>query len=348
MKIIAVEEHFLTEDYLNYLRSRKDYPKLEVVEDESHRKFERLCHSPLRVRTRYPDVTSRLADLGEGRLREMDNAGIHMQVLSLNLPNTELLDAPDAIAMAKKTNDELSEVVKKYPDRFAGFAAIARHDPDGAAQELERAVKELGLKGATVNSHFRGEYLDGEKYSGILETAERLNVPIYIHPREPSPDMLKPYLDYPALARAMWGFAAETGLHAIRLICSGVFDRYPGLKIILGHMGEGLPFWLWRIDNIWLTEGGISSPHAKKLKKIPSQYVKDNFFVTISGMFSQPALLCTYLALGADRILFAVDYPWESNKEAVQFMETAPICDSDKEKIYHLNVEKLLCKSRPV
>lgn len=342
MKRIAVEEHFLTEDYLDYLRSRKEYPKLEIVEDESHRKFERVCHSPVKVGVRYHDVTTRLADLGEGRLSEMDDAGIHMQVLSLNLPSVELLDVSDAIAMAKKTNNELSEVTKKYPDRFAGFAALPRHDPDGAAQELERAVKELGLKGATINSHFRGEYLDDEKYSVILETAERLNVPIYIHPREPSPDMLKPYLDYPVLARAMWGFAAETGLHAMRLICSGVFDRYPNLKIILGHMGEALPFWLWRIDNIWLTEGVISVPRVKKLEKIPSQYVKDNFCVTISGMFSLPALLCAYLTLGADRILFAVDYPYESNKEAVQFMETAPICNSDKEKIYHLNAEKLL------
>ncbi len=340
--IIAIEEHFLTEGYLNYLRSRDDYPKVEIVEDENHRKFERVCASPVRIGTRYPDVISRLTDLGEGRLREMDETGIDMQVLSLSPPNTETLDAADAITWARETNDELSEVVKKYPDRFAGFAAIARHDPDGAAQELERAVEKLGLKGANVNSHFRGEYLDDERYSVILETAERLNVPIYIHPREPSPDMLKPYLAYPALARAMWGFAAEAGLHAMRLICSGAFDKYPGLKIILGHMGEGLPYWLWRMDNIWLNEGVISAPHVRKLKKLPSQYVKDNFFITISAMFWQPPLLCAYLALGADKILFAVDYPFESNREAVQFMEAAPICDSDKEKICHLNAERLL------
>ncbi len=140
----------------------------------------------------------------------------------------------------------------------------------------------------------------------------------------------------------MLAFAHETGLHAMRLICGGVFDKYPDLKIILGHLGEALPFWMGRLDTRWVREAAASDPIASKIKKLPSQYIKDNFFVTISGMFWQPAFLCAYLALGADRILFAVDYPYESNKEAVQFMDTALICDSDKEKIYHLNAEKLL------
>ena len=154
--------------------------------------------------------------------------------------------------------------------------------------------------------------------------------------------MREPYLAYPGLAGAMWGFAAETSLHAMRLICTGVFDKYPGLKIILGHMGEGIPFGLWRMDNIWLNEGVIVGPDIKKPEKVPSQYFKNNFFVTISAVFSQPELLCTYLTLGADKIIFAVDYPFESNKEAVKFIESASICESDKEKICHLNVEKLL------
>ncbi len=344
MKRIAVEEHFYTKSYLDYLRSRKDYPKIEIVEDREHRRFEKVSTSPVKTVARYSDVMNRLGDLGEGRLRDMDDAGIDMQVLSLAVPGAELPDASDAIAIARTTNDELAEAVGKYPDRFAGFAAIARHDPEKAAQELERAVTKLGLKGLNINSHFRGEYLDNEKYSAILETAERLKVPIYIHPREPSPDMLKPYLDYPALSKAMWGFAAEAGLHAMRLICSGAFDKYPGLKIILGHMGESVPYSLWRIDNIWAHEGLSLDLMKRKLEKTPSQYMKDNFLITISALFSQPALLCAYLTLGADRILFAVDYPYESNKEAVQFMEAAPICDSDKEKICRLNTEKLLAR----
>ncbi len=341
MKKIAIEEHFFTEEYLSYLRSRKDYPRLETVEDEKHHKIERLWSTPDRYRLRDPDEMGRLLDLGEGRLREMDEAGIDMQVLSLTAPGVEPFDAADGSAIAKKTNDELSAVIKKYPHRFAGFAALAPQDPSRAADELERAVKELGLKGATINSHVRGEYLDDKKYWIIFERAEKLEVPIYLHPREPSPDMLKPYLTYSVLAGSMWGFTAEVGLHAMRLICSGVFDEYPHLKIILGHLGEGLPFWLWRIDSRWLDVGAHDSALMGKLKKRPSQYVKDNFLVTTSGMFWQPAFLCAFLALGADRILFAVDHPMESNKEAVQFMEAAPICDSDKEKIYHLNAEQL-------
>ncbi len=339
MKRIATEEHFLTEECLKYLRSRKSYPKVEIVEDEKGHKFELICFSPGYMKPHYPDVTGRLTDLGQGRLRDMDEVGIDMQVLSFSSTIVEVLDEPDATAIARQSNDELAEASKRYPDRFTGFAAIPRHNPEAAARELERAVTKLGLKGACVKSHFRGEYLDNPKYSIILETAARLNVPIYIHPREPSPHMIKPYMEYPELVSAMWGFGAETSLHAMRLICNGAFDRYPNLKIILGHMGEALPFWLWRVDNIWINQGVAS---AQKPRKIPSQYLHDNFFVTTSGMFSQPALMCAYLTLGADRILFAVDYPFESSREAVQFMESAPMCDSDKEKVYQLNVERLL------
>ena len=342
MKRIAVEEHFVARCYMDYLRSRKDYPRLEIIEDDRHGKIERICHSPLITRARYPDVTNRVADLGEGRLSHMNDAGIDMQVLSMAFPREELLDRSDAITMARAVNDEIHEVTKKNPDRFAGFSTLTRHDPDEAAREFERAVKKLGLKGAFFTSHFNGEYLDDEKYLVILEAAARLNAPIYLHPREPSPDMIKPYLDYPMLARTMLGFAAEASLHAMRLICSGVFDRLPNLKIILGHLGEALPFWLWRMDNVWVNERVISVPHNKKLEKLPSQYIKDNFFVTTSGMFWEAALMCVLLALGAERILFAVDYPFEFSEEAVQFLEKAPISISDKEKIYHLNTEKLL------
>ena len=324
MKKIAIEEHFSTEEYLSYLRLRKDYTRREIVEDE-----------------KYHSIVTMLLDLGEGRLSDMNESGIDMQVLSLSI-GVQQFDTSDAIALAKRTNDELSKIVKKCPERFAGFAALATQDPNAAADELERAVKGLGLKGANISSHIKGEYLDDQKYWVIFERAEKLDVPIYLHPARPSPDMVKPFLTYPLLADAMWGYAAEAGLHAMRLICSGVFDKYPGLKIILGHLGEALPFWLWRIDNRWLKEKVDPEPITKGLKKKPSQYVKDNFFVTLSGMFWEPALLCAYLALGADRILFAVDYPYESNDEAVQFIEGVPICDSDKEKICHINAEKIL------
>jgi predicted TIM-barrel fold metal-dependent hydrolase len=282
----------------------------------------------------------------EKRLKDMDEAGIDMQVLSFFFPPRE---GVDATSMAKSANDRLAKVVEKYPKRFAAFAAIPLQNPDAAANELERAVKQLGFKGTLIPSNpGGGEYLDEQKYRVIFEMAQKLDMPVYIHPGGPSPDTMKPYLAYPVLSRAMWAFGAEAGLDAMRLICSGLFDKYPGLKIILGHMGEGIPYFLWRIDNRWLKEkdgqpgAWEADPIGGKLKKKPSQYFKDNFYVSTSGMFWHPVLQFVCLVLGADRILFAADYPPESAMEAAQFIETAPISDSDKEKICHLNAEKLL------
>ena len=339
MRRIAIEEHFFTKDYVDYLYSRKDCPRHEIFEDETHRKLERVwAHSslpPIVASIDKPNLTTRLLDLGEGRLRDMDKAGIDMAVLSLGEPGVEIFDASDGATWARRTNDELAKVIKQYPKRFSGMAAIAPQDPRGAADELKRAVTELGLRGTMINSNVQGEYLDDKKYWTIFETAEELDVPIYIHPKWPSDDMLKPYLAYTGLPRAMWGFAAEVGLHAIRLILSGVFDQYPRLKIILGHLGEALPYWLWRIDN------KCPSSLIQKLRKKPSEYFKENFFVTTSGMFWQPPFLCAYMAVGADHICFAIDYPREPSEVAVQFMDSVPICDSDREKVYHGNAEKL-------
>lgn len=315
MKIIGVEEHFSTKDTLEYFRP----PGMVSLQDNGGE-------------VRPMNAGETLSNTGQ-RLKDMDEAGIDMQVLSLG-PGIEDYDAAFATSLAAKTNDELSEVVRQYPDRFAGLASIAPQDPEAAADELERAVVKLGLHGALVRSHSNGEHYDNRKYWGIFERAEQLGVPIYIHPREPSPGMIKPYETYRELTGAMWGYGAEGGLHAMRLICSGIFDKYPGLKIILGHMGEALPYWMWRMD-------AKGPGPASELKKRPSEYVKNNFFVSTSGMFFQPALLCAYLALGADNILFAVDYPAESSAEGKAFIEAAPISPGDKEKICHLNSEKL-------
>ncbi|MFC1861352.1 amidohydrolase family protein, partial [Chloroflexota bacterium] len=319
MKIIAIEEHFWTDELRDYLYSKQEGGRVWLD----------------------ADIADRLSDVGEGRIREMDENGIDMQVLCM-ASGLESIDASEATAMACNINDRLSVVIKEHPERFSGFAALAPQDPDAAASELERAVKELGLKGAKINSHVRGEHLDNEKYWAIFESAEKLGVPIYIHPRRPSTDMLKLYENYPVLTGSIWGFAADTGLHAMKLIFSGVFDKYPGLKIILGHLGEAVPFWLGRIDNRWEKEKGASDINNTKLKKKPGQYFKENFFVTTSGMFWQPPLLCTYMVLGAEKILFAVDYPYESNRDAVELIDAMTICDSDKEKICHLNAERLL------
>jgi 2,3-dihydroxybenzoate decarboxylase len=285
-----------------------------------------------------------LAHLDE-RLKDMDKAGVNMQVLSYSFHYDEGIGASAATAESRKVNEALAKVAERYPERFAAFASLALHDPDGAAGELERVVKRLGLRGAMTTMVPGGEYLDDRKYWVIYERAVELDVPIYIHAIAPSPDRIKPYAAYPGLGSAMLGFAAETSLQAMRLILSGVFDKYPRLKIILGHMGEGIPFWLWRIDSRWWEErkrDPKSDLFYKNLRKNPSQYFRDNFYVTTSGMFWHPALQLVCSAMGADRVLFAADYPPESITDAAQFIESAPISARDKEKICHLNAEKLL------
>jgi 2,3-dihydroxybenzoate decarboxylase len=283
---------------------------------------------------------TRLADIEQFRLPEMDQYGIDVQVLSLNPPGIQAEpDAATAVKRAKLVNDVLAEVMRKYPTRFAGFAALPLQNPSEAASELERAVTQLGLRGAMINGHTNGEYLDEQKFWGVFERAEALGVPIYLHPGDSPRDQMKIYDGYPEMLRAGWNWGVETATHAVRMIYGGVFDAFPDMTLILGHMGEMLPYTLWRLDN---TNTGEQAAFNKGLKKKPSQYVKEQMMVTTSGVFSAEPLLCAYLTLGAERILFSVDYPYESLKEGVHFIEHAPISDADKEKICHSNAEKLL------
>ncbi|MCL4466575.1 MAG: amidohydrolase family protein [Chloroflexi bacterium] len=341
MKTIAVEEHFATQEYLDNLAAviTKKYPNREVVEAEKNLDIE-VAWFPGVTPTGSPDysaaVIGKLLDCGEGRIKVMDEEGIEVQVLSLISPGVQIFDPETGLRLARNVNDRLSQIVKEHPDRFVGLATIPPQAPAEAAAELERAVRQLGLRGASINSHTRGEYLDERKYWPILQKAAELGVPIYIHPRMPSPAMVQPYTAYPNMAGALLGFGAEVSLHALRLMYSGVFDEYPGLKILLGHLGEALPFWLWRIDNrLRRTRREYTA------KKLPGDYFRENFYATTSGNFSFPAFLCTYLVSGADNILFAVDYPLESNAEAVHFLESLAISPGDKEKVSHLNAEKL-------
>jgi 5-carboxyvanillate decarboxylase len=339
MKIIAIEEHFTTVEHVKALRSlinRVSSGSPDAV-DERHISFEARWASPANVPAGDAGIMEKLLDVGEQRLKVMDEAGIDMQVLSIMSPGVQAFDGKTASILAKAINEELAEIVETNPRRYAGFATIAPQDPKTAVEELKRAILELGLKGACIHSHTKGEYLDDRKYWDIFAMAEKLAVPIYLHPRIPSPDMVRPYLTYPCLATGMWGFAAEVSLHAMRLICSGLFDQYPGLKIILGHFGEALPFWLWRLDNRWQ-----NNLFGLQLKKKPADYIRDNFVVTTSGMFHHPALLCTYSSLSAERILFAVDHPFESSKDAVSFIKSAPISDKEKENICSANAYRFL------
>jgi 5-carboxyvanillate decarboxylase len=282
-------------------------------------------------------LDDRLLDIGAARLAHMDQIGIDMQILSLTSPGVQVFEAALATRLAAQSNDALAEAVRAHPTRFAGLAAIAPQDPASAAKEIERAAK-LKLNGLIVNSHTMGEYLDALKFRPIFEAAQALDMPIYLHPREPAASWVAPYLDY-ALWFAGWGFAAETGLHAMRLIMSGTFDRFPKLKIVLGHMGEGIPFWLQRIDNRYLLEVKIGA--CEKLPRLPSEYFLENFVITTSGVTSMPALRLSLDVLGVDRILFAADFPYEDDAEAVRFMDSASVTEEERKKIYETNARRV-------
>lgn len=278
------------------------------------------------------------------RLKDMDEAGIEMQVFSYDVGDTEGFSRSEDLATAKSANETLSRIVEKYPDRFACYCTLPMRNPDAAPEELERAVKQLGLKGPLIYSgRTTSGYLDEQQYWGIFETAIKLNVPVYLHPGAVLPDMSKPYCTYPVLRGAMWGAAAATSLNAMRMIVGGVFERYPELKIILGHMGEGIPYWLWRIDKHYV-QGQVMTEEGDpggNLTKKPSEYFLSNFYVTTSGMCWQPVLQFVLSVMGADKILFACDYPPEPALDASKFIDAASMSVGDKEKICHLNAERL-------
>ena len=282
----------------------------------------------------------RIMDIGELRIAAMDRSGIDMQLLSVASPGVQVYDAKQGGALAQSINERLYSAVQKNPDRFAGLATIAPQDPNAAARELDRAVNQLGMKGALVNSHTKGEYLDEEKFWPILAKAQELDVPIYIHPRTPAPDMVKPFQKYYGLEAAAFGFPMDTSLHVLRMILGGVFEEFPRLKIVIGHMGEGIPFWLPRIDHKMELFHGIQAP-ARKLNKLPSEYFHENFWITTSGMNYEDPFMLAHKVMGPDKILFAVDYPAEEAEEPIRMMNAAAISDEDKHKIYHGNAEKL-------
>ena len=330
LKRIAVEEAFVTEDIAN---EWKKVLASKFVEPG----FRMMGNSILGEDPGARMVHSRLVDIGAGRIAQMDADGIDVAVLSITSPGVQAFDAVTATRLAKDANDVLAAAVKANPTRLAGLAAVAPHYPAGAAQELERAVQTLGMKGFLINSHTMGEYLDDKKYWPIFEAAQALDAPLYLHPREPGPGLISPMLDY-GLYFAGFGFAVETSLHAMRLIMCGVFDQFPKLRIVLGHMGEGLPFWLQRIDNRYLLQVKIGA--VKKMAKLPSQYFLDNFVITTSGVMSAPALKLSIEVLGVERIMFAADYPYESVEEGVKFLDTVDISDAQRQQIYSGNAER--------
>ena len=290
---------------------------------------------------RIREVLTRMTDLGELRLSDMDATGIARQIVSLTAPGVQIFEAAEGAALARSSNDFLADAVRRHPDRFSGLAAIAPQDPAAAARELERGVRRLGLKGAIINSHTRGEYLDDEKFWPIFEAAEALDVPVYIHPTTPSPAMIQPFLER-GLDGAVFGFGVETGLHILRLIISGVFDRFPKLTLVIGHLGEALPYWLFRID--FMHNRMVSANRyagVKKLQRKPSEYFKHNIYITTSGMAWEPPILYAQSVLGVDRVMYAMDYPYQFVPEEVAVTDNLPISGTDKKKFYQTNAERV-------
>lgn len=287
-------------------------------------------------------VSARLTEFDRDRLAGMDASGISCSVLSHTVPGVQgIVDRDRAVAAAREINDYLAGVVTRHPNRYAGFASVALQDPAEAANELDRAVQHLGMKGAMVNGYTsiahgaRGEYLDEEKFLPFWEAAAALRVPIYLHPRPPLEQ--GSYANHQELLGAAWGFASETATHALRLIYGGLFDRFPQLTVILGHLGETLPHFAWRIQHAF-----EYNPSNKRLQRRLQDYLADNFYVTTSGHFSDQALIAAILTIGADRILFAVDYPYEVMEPAARWIEEAPISEIDRRKIAHGNARALL------
>jgi predicted TIM-barrel fold metal-dependent hydrolase len=312
--IIALEEHYFDPEWNNA--------------------FDTAHHS---ARPPTP-LIKRMENLGAERIREMDEAGIDLQVLSHAPPGSQGLRDEAAVAWTKATNDRLHAAVQDHPTRFAGFASLPTAHPLAAADELERAVDKLGFKGGILHSLTEGPFLDDKRYWPIFERAAALHVPLYIHPADPNPAVVKAYYgDYakthPTFIRAAWGFTFETGTQAMRLVLSGLFDAHPGVKIILGHLGETIPYTLARID-----EALSRDTPMKNFREV----FNSHFYVTTSGFFSDPALLCCIQEMGIDRIMFSIDWPFASNTTGVAWMKKTWLDDADKAKIFSGNAKRLL------
>ena len=278
----------------------------------------------------------RLLDIDAGRLADMDANGVDVHLLSLTMPGVQMFEPAMAVTLARLSNDRLSDAVRRHPTRFAGLASFAPQDPAAAAKEMERAINTLKLNGFLVNSHTQNSYLDESRFWPILEAAEALGRPLYIHPRAPSDGMAAPFGDY-RMEGSIWGYGMETGTHAVRLMLSGVLDRFPRLRIVLGHMGEALPFWLWRLD--YMAAPGSRAALRNQLK--PSEYFRRNFAITTSGLEDPTVLRLCADKIGIDNVMWAIDYPYQPTAPAVAFLESAPLSGQERDRIAYLNAERI-------
>jgi hypothetical protein len=327
MRIVALEEHFTLPDLLKKIDpgaiTRRGLPLPGSPQ---------LASRPI----------EQLSDTGPARLADMDASGITLQVLSLSAPGADVLDATQAPALAREFNDRLAAIVREHPVRYAGFAHLPVASPQAAADELERTVREFGFKGAVVNGMTEGLFLDDPSFAPLLSRAEALDVPIYIHPNYPPEAVRKAYYDNlpdgtgMTLALAGWGWHAEVAVHVLRMVLAGTFDRHPRLKVIIGHMGEGLPAMMDRCDAVF---GRQTNSH---LTRSVSRTILDQVWITTSGFFSMAPFTAAMMKFGPDRILFSVDYPFSKNAEGKKFLDALPVSKGDLEKIAWRNADALL------
>lgn len=300
--------------------------------------FERLIgHYMTNTAERPRFVRDRLTDLGEARLADMDAVGIDHAVLALTSPGTQALEPAAAREIATLSNDQLSEACRRYPARFSGLAAVGFEDVPGAVKELDRGIADLGLKGLICNSHIRGHYLDEPQFYPILEALEALEVPLYLHPNTPNDDMIGPLAEA-GLDGGIYGFAVETGMHLLRIITSGVLDRFPRLKIVVGHLGEGLPFWLYRLD--YMHSGQVASKRYESIKPLQlkiSEYFRRNIWLSSSGMPWAPTIMYTREVVGSDRVMYAMDYPYQYIAEEVRMQDELPMGMDEKVQFFQGN-----------
>lgn len=316
-RIVTLEEHFMATPLVDAI------PKLSDI-----------------TRGWKPGWKGKLGDLGDGRLRDMDENGITVQVISATVPGADLLDGQEGIDFAKGTNDRLAAQVRQHPDRFAGFAHLPMRSPEAAADELERAVTRLGFRGAMINGLTEDRFLDDARFAPVLARAAALDVPIYIHPNVPPKAVFDAYYSGLPLAEEMllsrpaFGWHAEVAIHVFRLALSNTFDKYPGLKIIVGHMGEMLPFMLDRMDH--------AATDLAFLDKGISDILLDHVYITTAGVFSTSAFLCALTKFGVDRIMFSIDYPYSGAPLGKSWLDSVPLSPADKLKIMHGNADRLL------
>ncbi len=331
---IATEEAFATADMLRRYREVLANRSIDDIGFNSMWGFYLGSTSP-----RATGIIERLQWLDGRRIADMDATGIDVQVLALTSPGAHVFDAATGTAVARDSNDELAAAVRNHPDRLAGMVAIAPQDPAAAAREIERGIGSLGLHAVILNSHVHGEYLDAQKYWDIFAAAESCNAAIYIHPNTPSDRMITPFLEA-GLDGAIFGFGVETALHVLRLIVSGVFDRFPKLKVVIGHMGEALPYWLFRLDYMYrATLNSKRYPHWKPLRGVPSDYLRSNIYVTCSGMPWGPAITFAQQVLGADHVLYAMDYPYQFHASEVVACDEIAMSAADKLKFFQTNAQ---------